>query len=378
MSEFYDLLGVARDASPDDIKKAYRKLAMQYHPDRNREPDAEARFKEISEAYEVLRDADKRAAYDRYGKAGLGASAGAGGFHHVDLAEALNIFMRDFGGMGGFENIFGGGGRASPSEARRGQDLRVTVRLSVEDVATGAKRNVKLKTHITCAACHGGGAAEGARPATCSTCGGAGEVRRATRSVFGQFVSVGPCPTCGGEGAVITDPCEICRGEGRVRGDRTVQVEIPAGVSSNNYITLRGQGSAGRRGGPNGDLVVLIEVKEDERWERQGDDLVVDLAVSFTQAALGTTATVPIPGGEEQITIPAGVQAGTVLRLKGKGLPRLGRSGHGDLNVRVALWTPQNLTDEQRRLFEELAKIEGGPPGEGGGFWSKLKEALGA
>ncbi len=377
MSEFYDLLGVARDASSDDVKKAYRKLAMQYHPDRNREPDAEARFKEICEAYEVLRDPDKRAAYDRYGKAGLGNGPGAGGFHHVDLAEALNIFMRDFGGMGGFESIFGGG-RASPTEARRGQDLRVTVRLSVEEVATGAKRTVKLKTYLGCGTCSSSGGAKGSRPASCSTCGGAGEVRRATRSMFGQFVSVGPCPTCGGEGAVITDPCEVCRGEGRVRGERTVQVEIPAGVSSNNYITLRGQGSAGRRGGPNGDLVVLIEVKEDERWERQGDDLVVDLPLSFTQAALGTTAKVPIPGSEEQITVPAGIQAGTVLRLKGKGLPRLGRSGHGDLNVRVSIWTPQNLTDEQRRLLEELAKVEGGPPTESSGFWSKLKEALGA
>ncbi len=375
MSEYYQLLGVPRDASAEEIKKAYRKLAMQYHPDRNREEGAEARFKEIVEAYEVLRDPEQRAAYDRYGKAGLGAGA-AGGFHHVDLSEALNIFMRDFGGLGGFESLFGGG-RPSP-EARRGQDLRVTVRLTLAEVATGAKRSVKLKTAIACTACGGSGGAAGSRPAQCQGCGGTGEVRRATRSMFGQFISVAPCPACGGEGQLIADPCEVCRGEGRVRGERTVQVEIPAGVSSNNYITLRGQGSAGRRGGPPGDLVVLLEVADDERYERHGDDLYYDLALSFSQAALGATVVVPTPHGDERLAVPPGVQAGTVLRLKGKGLPRLGRSGHGDLNVRVAIWTPEHLTDEQRRLFEDLSKLEGEAPKAGGSFWSRLKEALGA
>lgn len=375
MSDYYQLLGVPRDASAEEIKKAYRKLAMQYHPDRNREEGAEARFKEIVEAYEVLRDPEQRAAYDRYGKAGLGTGA-AGGFHHVDLSEALNIFMRDFGGLGGFESLFGGG---RPSqEARRGQDLRVTLRLSLEEVATGAKRSVKLKTAIACTACGGSGGAAGSRPATCQGCGGTGEVRRATRSMFGQFVSVAPCPACGGEGQLIADPCEVCRGEGRVRGERTVQVEIPAGVSSNNYITLRGQGSAGRRGGPPGDLVVLLEVADDERYERHGDDLYYDLVLSFSQAALGATVPVPTPHGEERLAVPPGIQAGTVLRLKGKGLPRLGRAGHGDFNVRVAIWTPEHLTDEQRRLFEELSKLEGEAPKAGGSFWSRLKEALGA
>jgi len=377
VSDFYELLGVSRDCSEDDLKKAYRKLAMQYHPDRNKAPDAEVRFKEIAEAYEVLRDPDKRAAYDRYGKAGVGGAAGGpAGFHHVDLAEALNIFMRDFGGMGGFDSLFGGG--REPAESRRGQDVRVTVKLSLLDVATGSKRTVKLKTHVACAACGGTGGAKGVRPSRCSTCGGAGEVRRTARSMFGQFVSVSACPTCSGEGTVITDPCEVCRGDGRVRGERTVAVEIPAGVSSNNYITLRGQGSVGRRGGPAGDLLVMIEVKEDERFERQGDDLYYDLALSFSQAALGTSVPIPTPHGEEKVSVPAGIQAGTVLRLKGKGLPRLGQSGTGDLNIRVTVWTPENLTDAQRKAFEDLSKIEGDPPRASGGFWSKLKEALGA
>ena len=380
MSEFYDLLGLARDASEDEIKKAYRKMAMQYHPDRNRAPDAEAKFKEIAEAYEVLSDGDKRAAYDRYGKAGLGgAGARDGGFHHVDLNEALNIFMRDFGGMGGFDSLFGGGGGApDPAEARRGQDMRVTVKLSLLDVATGTKRNVKLKTPVTCTACSGSGGTKGTRPSRCSTCGGNGQVRRSTRSVFGQFVQVAPCPTCHGEGTIISDPCEVCRGEGRVRGERTVAVEIPAGVTNNNYITLRGQGSAGRRNGPGGDLLVMIEIKDDDRFERNGDDLFYDLSLSFSQAALGAEVPIPTPYGEEQLTVPAGVQPGTVLKIKGKGLPRLGQTGTGNLNVRVMVWTPESLTDAQRQLFEELAKVEGEQPRESGSFWSKLKEALGA
>ncbi|MEZ4589054.1 MAG: molecular chaperone DnaJ [Gemmatimonadales bacterium] len=377
MSEFYELLGVPRDASDDEIKKAYRRAAMQYHPDRNKSADAEAKFKEIAEAYDVLRDPQKRAVYDRYGQEGLTGAAGAraGGFHHVDLAEALNIFMRDFGGMGGFESIFGGGMQQEP---RRGQDLKVTVKLSIQEVATGASKQVKLKTSVICQVCEGSGAKEGSTPTVCSACRGAGEVRRATRSMFGQFVSVAPCPTCHGEGRVVLSPCEVCRGEGRVRGDRTVQVEIPAGVSSNNYITLRGQGASGRRGGPNGDLIVLIEVKDDDRFERHEDDLFYDLPLSFSQAALGAELTVPSPWGDERVEVPAGTQAGTVIKIRGKGLPRLGRSGHGDLMVRVSLWTPEHLNDEQRRVFEELAKLEGEPPREGGSFWSRLKEALGA
>jgi molecular chaperone DnaJ len=379
VSEFYELLGVARDASDADIKKAYRKLAMEYHPDRNRAPDAEAHFKEFTEAYEVLRDPQKRAAYDRYGKAGLNGGRGApGGFHHVDLAEALSIFMRDFGGMGGFESMFGGGERQAPGDGRRGQDMRVTVRLTLEEVARGAKRAVKLKTLDRCGNCNGTGARKGSKPKRCHTCAGAGEVRREARSVFGQFVSVSPCPTCGGEGEVITDGCEVCRGDGRVRADRSVTVEIPPGVSSNNYITLRGQGPAGVRGGPAGDLIVMLEVKDDERFERQGDDLLVELPVSFSQAALGAEFRVPTATEEAVVSVPAGTQSGTVMRLKGRGLPRLGQSGTGDLHVRVHVWTPDGLTDEQGRLFRELAALEGEPPSRSGGLWSKIKEVLGA
>ena len=224
MRDYYEVLGVPRDASEDELKRAYRKLAMQFHPDRNREEDAEVRFKEIAEAFDVLRDPQKRAAYDRYGHAGLGGAAGPQGFSHIDLSEALNMFMRDFGGFGGFESMFGGG--RSPAEARRGQDIRVTVNLSLPEVATGAKRTVKLRTMVRCDTCTGSGCAPGTKPVTCATCAGSGEVRRATRSVFGQFVSVSPCPTCAGEGVIVQTPCEVCRGEGRVKGDRSVAVEI--------------------------------------------------------------------------------------------------------------------------------------------------------
>jgi molecular chaperone DnaJ len=375
VSEFYALLGLPRDCTEAEVKKAYRKLAMEFHPDRNPSPEAEARFKEITEAYEVLRDPQKRAAYDRYGKAGVGAGAGGFGFHHVDLSEALNIFMRDFGGLSGFESIFGGGRRQDP---RRGQDVRVTVRISITDVATGVKKSVRLRSLERCTVCAGTGAKPGTRPTRCSTCGGSGEVRRAARSMFGQFVSVSACPTCAGEGEVIREPCEVCRGEGRVKGDRTVTVEIPPGVSGNNYLTLRGQGAAGPRNGPMGDLLVMLDVKEDERFERQGDDLIFDLPVSFSQAALGAGFTIPTPYGDEEIRVPAGTQPETVLRLKGRGLPLLGQNLKGDLLIRVHVWTPERLSDDQQRLFQELAKIEGEPPKRSPGFWSKLKEALGA
>ncbi|HJR16503.1 MAG TPA: molecular chaperone DnaJ [Gemmatimonadales bacterium] len=375
MSEYYALLGVSRTASEAEIKKAYRKLAMEYHPDRNSAPEAEARFKEATEAYEILKDPEKRAAYDRYGKAGVGAGGGFG-FHHVDLSEALNIFMRDFGGMGGFESIFGGG--RSRSEQRKGQDIRVTVRLTLSEVALGVKKTVKIKSLERCTVCQGSGAKAGTRPATCSSCGGSGEVRRAVRSMFGQFVSVAPCPTCNGEGTVITEPCEVCRGEGRVRGERTVSVDIPPGVSTNNYLTLRGQGAAGPRGAPSGDLLVMLDIKEDDRFQRQGDDLIYDLPLSFSQAALGGEYEIPTPYGDERLAIPPGTQPETVLRLRNKGLPVLGQDSKGDLLVQVHVWTPEHLSDEQERLFRELAKLEGEPPKRSPGFWSKLKEALGA
>ncbi|MFQ6047308.1 MAG: molecular chaperone DnaJ [Gemmatimonadales bacterium] len=382
MADLYETLGVSRNASEADIKKAYRRLAMEYHPDRNNgDPRAEEKFKEVTEAYEVLRDPDKRSRYDRFGMAGVKGGADTGfGFHHVDLSEALNIFMRDFGAFGGFDSIFGGGRRAQRVR-RRGQDVRVTLRITLEDVARGATRKLKLKTLHRCDRCEGSGAEPGTSTQTCPVCNGQGEVRRASQSFFGQFVSVMPCSTCDGEGTVVPEPCTLCRGDGRVRKESVVEVDIPAGVSDNNYITLRGKGAAGPRNGPPGDLIVEFAVLDHERFERHGDDLVYDLPLSFSQAALGGDFTVPTPYGEETLTLPAGTQSGTVVSLRGKGLPNLNSGRRGGLHVRVHVWTPTKLTPELRDLLERMSKLEGEPPhdeGPGRRFWNKMKQAFGA
>lgn len=379
--DYYAVLGVAQDASEAAIKKAYRKLAMESHPDRNKDAGAEERFKEITEAYEVLRDPEQRALYDRYGEAGLrGAGAATGGFTHFDLSEALNIFMRDFGGLGGFDAFFGGGERTR-RDRRRGADLKVSLRLTLAEVATGTTKSVKMKTLDTCDVCKGTGGRAGAKATPCSTCGGTGEVRRAAQSMFGQFVSVSPCPTCGGEGTVIKDPCPACRGDGRVKAEKTVQLDVPAGVADHHYLTVRGQGVPGPRNGPPGDLIAVLEIVEDPRFERHGDDLVYDLPVSFSQAALGAEVEIPTPYGSAPLKVQPGTQTGTMYRLRGKGLPRLGESGHGDLHVRIQVWTPTRLTPEQEEKLRELQKVEGAPPtaeSVGRGFWNKIREAFGA
>src|SRR5688572_4461384 len=374
--DFYLLLGVSRDASEADIKKAYRKLAMEHHPDRTGgNKDSEERFKLITEAYEVLRDPDKRASYDRYGVAG---TRGGGGFSytHFDLSEALNVFMRDFGNLGGFDSFFGGGQR-SQRERRRGQDLKVTLKLTLDEVATGTAKMMKVRTLETCTTCGGNGSKAGTLPKTCGTCGGAGEVRRHAQSMFGQFLAVSACPTCGGDGVVVASPCSNCRGEGRVKAEKTVQIDVPAGVADHHYLTIRGAGVPGPRNGPPGDLVAVLEIADDPRFERHGDDLMYDLPVSFAQAALGADAEVPTPYGPASLKIKSGTQTGTVYRVKGKGLPRLGEAGRGDLHVRVQVWTPTVLTPEQEQLIRELQKVETAPPAADRGFWNKLREALG-
>ena len=387
MRDYYEILAVAKDADGETIKKAYRKLALQYHPDRNGgDKEAEDKFKEATEAYEVLRDAQKRAAYDRYGHAGVkGAAAGAGGGRGAGFGfeDALNIFMRDFGGFGGFDVLFGGqGGRRRGGAQQRGRDLRVKLEVTLPEVATGVHRKLKLKVLDPCGTCTGTGSASGTPPEPCDTCQGAGEVRRVQRSVFGQFVSATVCPTCQGEGRVIRTPCKVCQGDGRQRADRTVEVDIPAGVSSDNYMTLRGQGNAGPRGGPRGDVVVVIEVEDDPRFLRDGSDLVHDLGVTFSQAALGVELEVPTVAGSEKVRVPAGVQSGNTITLRGKGLPHLGGGGRGDQHVRVHVWTPTQLTPEQEELFRKLAQLEGPVPGGEGksrqGFWDKVKGAFAA
>ena len=378
--DYYAVLGVARDAAEADIKKAYRKLAMTYHPDRNNgDKTAEEKFKQITEAYEVLCDAEKRAAYDRYGEAGLrGGGGGRQGFSHFDLSEALSVFMRDFGGLGGFDAFFGGGERAA-RDRHRGADLKVTLKLTLSEVATGATKTVKVRTLDVCKTCRGTGARDGSRPATCATCRGSGEVRRTARSVFGQFLSVSPCPTCGGEGTVIQHRCPACDGDGRVKAEKTVQIDVPAGVADHHYLTVRGQGAPGPRNGPAGDLIAVLEIAEDERFERRGDDLVFDLPVSFAQAALGAEVTVPTPFGDTLLKVQAGTQTGTVYRIRGKGLPRLGEGGRGDIHVRVHVWTPTHLDAEQKAALERLAEVESDSPAETGAgkkLWDEIRRAF--
>lgn len=383
MADYYQLLGVSRSADAEEVKKSYRQLALKYHPDRNQgSKEAEERFKEVTEAYEVLRDSEKRALYDRYGKQGVKGSAGGGGPVGFDFSDAIDVFMRDFGGFGGLEDLFGkGGARPQRSSGRKGRTVRIRLTLTLRDVATGVSKTVRVSILDNCGSCGGSGAEAGTKPATCSTCGGAGEERHVQRSVFGQFVSVQPCRTCGGEGRVIQHPCPKCSGDGRLRSEHDIEVEVPAGVTSENFLTLRGRGSVGQRGGPRGDLIVLLEVEDDPRFARDGSDLIHELPVTFAQAALGAEVNVPTIDGTARVTVPGGIQSGELLRLKGLGLPELNGNIRGDQILRVLVWTPGDLTAEQEELMERLRTIESPAPdkirrGSHGGFWSRVKEAF--
>ena len=380
MADYYQLLGVSRGADTDEIKKAYRQLALQYHPDRNQgSKEAEEKFKEVTRAYEVLRDPEKRALYERYGEQGVKGRPGAAGF---EFGDAIEVFMRDFGGFSGLEEMFGmRGQRAQRSASRRGQTVRIRLALTLGEVAKGVTKTVRVALLDNCAQCDGTGAEPGTAPTTCRVCEGSGEERHVQRSVFGQFVSVQPCRTCQGEGRIIEKPCQTCSGEGRVRAEQEIELEVPAGVTSENFLTLRGRGSMGPRGGPRGDLVVLLEIQEDPRFTREGSDLVHELPITFGQAALGADVEVPTIEGNAKVTIPAGIQSGEVLRLRGLGLPELNGTVRGDQLLRVQVWTPDELTPEQESLIRKLRDIEAPAPSQirlrtQKGFWSRVKEAL--
>ena len=379
MADFYAVLNVSREATDDEIKQSYRRQATQWHPDKNGgSKEAEEKFKTISEAYDVLRDPQKRAAYDRYGEAGL-RGAGQQQYEHVDLADALNIFMRDFGG-GGLGDLFGqGGGRRSGGGARAGADVKITLPMTLAEVATGIERTVNAKLLDACDKCEGSGAEPGTKPTQCQTCAGTGEVRRAQRSFFGQFVSVAPCPTCAGEGMVVQSPCKKCRGEGRMRSERALKINVPAGVATGQYMTLRGAGNAGPRGGPRGDVLVIFEVEDDERFERDGEDLYCESLVTYPQLVFGADIKVSGVTSELSLRVPAGTQSGTVFHLRGRGLPRVNATGTGDLHVRVQLWTPQTMSNEEEHAVKMMAKTQpAAPKSREKSIWSKMKEALGA
>lgn len=376
--DFYEILGVARDASSDDVKRAYRKLAMEHHPDRNPDdPEAAERFKEATEAYEVLRDPDLRARYDRFGHAGVGRGAGArggGSFHEFDLSDALRAFMRDFGG---FEDLFGRRSRGGRSKGPlKGSDVQMKLRVTLEEVATGVEKTIRAKLLQPCEACDGKGSASG-EPARCPTCEGRGETQQTQRSIFGQFVTVRTCPRCRGEGTIVTDPCRTCAGEGRVRQERKIKVRIPPGVESGNYLTLRREGNAGPRGGPQGNLLVVVEVEPHPAFERRGDDVWIELPVSFPHAALGARMEVPTLLGTAELEIPAGTQPGDLLLLPGEGIPPLGGGPRGDQLLQVSVWVPTRLSESERERVEELARSENFAPPKGEkGFWSKVREAF--
>jgi len=364
--DYYELLGVAKGASEEELKKAYRKKAVQYHPDKNPgNKEAEETFKKISEAYEVLKDPQKRAAYDRYGHAAFqqggvgqrGPGGGGGGFH-----DPFDIFREVFGGAGGggggggggiFEEFFGGGGRSDGG--RDGSDLRYDLEITLEDAARGLEKEISFRKAVTCEHCDGSGAEPGSKRVTCPTCRGAGQIRRSG----GIITFTQTCPTCGGAGSKVEKACTVCRGEGRVAKNTKLNVRIPPGVDTGSRLRSVGNGEAGASGGQAGDLYIVLSVKEHEVFERQGDDLFCEIPIKFTLASLGGTIEVPTLSGKASLKIPVGTQSGTTFRLKGKGMPSLRGSSHGDQLVRMHVEVPTALTAEQRKKLEEFALLSG-------------------
>ena len=360
--DYYEVLGVGKSASPDEVKKAYRKLAVKHHPDKNPgDKSAEERFREATEAYEVLKDEVKRSRYDQFGHAAV-ESGGAGfrGFGGFDLSDALRAFMGDFGSDSAFSDLFGFGGvrrgRSSRGGGARGSDLQVRLNLTLEEIQSGVRKKIKVRRKDACPTCGGTGSRSG-RKSTCSQCGGMGRVRHVSNSLFGQMVQETACPACHGEGTTVADPCRSCGGSGRHTTETTVAVEIPPGVAEGNYISVPGKGDAGTHGGPVGDLIVLIGEKKHDFFERHGIDVFCTVDVSFSEAALGTAKTIPTLGGKVSLKIPAGTQSESILKLRGKGIPVLHGGQQGDQLVSIQLRTPQKLTREQCKLFERLGEL---------------------
>jgi molecular chaperone DnaJ len=359
--DYYEVLGVERTATPDEIKKAYRQLALKFHPDRNPgDKQAEESFKEVAEAYEVLSDPEKRSRYDRFGHAPQGVPGG--GFEDMrgfDLADALRAFMRDFGGAGGgFGDLFEQAGPGRRPRERRGNTLEIRLPLTLEEISTGTEKHVKVRHMRACKVCKGSGAKPGTSRKTCPRCQGSGQIRQVQRSIFGQLINVTTCDRCHGEGTIVEDPCDACSGEGRVREQSEISIKVPAGVSSGNFIPLPGLGDAGPRGGPAGDLIAHIQEIEHPLFVRDGDDIVIEVPLSVSRAALGGKVEVPtLGGGRALVDIPASTQSGRLLRLRGKGLKSLQRSGTGDLLVRVVVITAAKLSERAKKLFQEFETL---------------------
>ncbi len=366
--DYYDVLGVARGASADEIKKAYRQKAKELHPDRNASnPDAEAQFKDVNEAYDTLKDDQKRAAYDRFGHAAFEGGMG-GGRGQGDFASAFSDVFEDL--FGDFMGRGGGGGGGSRSRAQRGSDLRYNLRVTLEEAYSGVQRTINVPASVTCGACSGSGAEGGAEPVTCPTCSGMGKVR----AQQGFFTVERTCPTCGGMGQIVKNPCRSCGGAGRVEKERALSVNIPAGVETGTRIRLAGEGEAGLRGGPAGDLYIFIEVREHPIFQRDGVNLYCRVPVTMTTAALGGEIDVPtIDGGRSKVKVPAGSQTGKQMRLRSKGMPALRGGGQGDMLIEMAVETPVNLTARQKELLREFEKLSEENNPEGSSFFTKVK-----
>ncbi len=359
--DYYEVLGINRSASKEEIKKAYRKLAMQYHPDRNPgDKQAEENFKEAAEAYEVLSHDDKRNKYDRFGHEGVRGSAfGSEGFSSVN--DIFSHFSDIFGGSSIFDDFFGGGQTRSRSRRRGtgtpGSDLRVTLKLTLEEIATGVTKKIKIKKQVKCTDCNGSGAEAGTSLKTCTVCQGSGEVRTVSRSVFGQFVNITTCSNCNGEGKTVDSPCKKCYGDGRFNDDTTIKIDVPAGVEEGNYMTMRSEGNAGKRGGPNGDIIVVFQELKHQHFVRNADDIVYDLFINFPQAAMGAEVEVPTLTGKAMLKIDAGTQPGKVLRMRGKGIKHLQSSGSGDQLVRINVAVPKKLNSKEKELLKQLSRL---------------------
>ncbi|WP_295125770.1 molecular chaperone DnaJ [uncultured Chitinophaga sp.] len=379
--DYYEILGVAKGASQDEIKKAYRKVAMQYHPDRNPgNHEAEDKFKEAAEAYEVLSDADKRAQYDRFGHAGMNNRGGfGGGSGSMNMDDIFSNFGDIFG-----DDIFGsffggGGGRGGQRRGRgtRGSNLRVKIRLTYEEIAKGANKKIKVKKYVPCNTCDGLGAKDKGSFHNCSTCGGSGQVRKVTQTFLGQMQTVTTCPACNGEGQTITNKCTSCKGEGRQYGEEMVSLDIPAGVQEGMQLSLSGKGNAGERGGSPGDLLILIEEEQHAELQRDGLNVAFDLHISFPDAAFGTQVEVPTIDGKAKIKIPPGTQSGKIFRLKGKGFPSVNSYDKGDQLIHVNVWTPQNLTPDEKNALEKLQNsnnFKPNPEKTEKGFFEKVRD----
>jgi len=371
--DYYEILEVTRNASDDEIKKAYRKMALKYHPDRNPDnKEAEEKFKEAAEAYEVLSDPDKKSRYDRYGHAGVGGASGGSGGFNMSMDDIFSHFGDIFGDAFGF-----GGGRSQGRRVSRGTNLRVKVKLTLEEIATGVEKKLKVSKYVSCTHCHGSGAKSGSGHSTCQTCRGTGQVTRVTQTFLGHMQTTSTCPNCGGEGRIITERCVHCEGHGIVKADDVITVQIPAGVGNGMQLSVSGKGNAAPRGGIPGDLLVVIEEIDHPELLRDGNNLLYNLFITFPDAALGSTIDIPTLDGKVRVKIEPGTQPGKILRLKNKGLPEVNSYQKGDLLINVNVWVPQNLSREERQMmekFSESVNFQPNPKDKDKGFFSKMKD----